>query len=94
MFTFLFFLGIMNVELGYSNAVLKVLPIYLREAIIYFKRVKWKMIYCCEEHVEIGLDTIVDEYGTFPLLTKIDVDNLPTNCEYCQNPAIYVVGNK
>jgi len=52
------------------------------------------MIYSCEEHVEIALDTIVDEYETFPVLTKIDVDNLSTTCEYCQNTATYVVANK
>jgi CxxH/CxxC protein (TIGR04129 family) len=53
-----------------------------------------KMIYSCEEHVEIALDTIVDEHGTFPILTKITVDNLSTSCEYCQNPATYIVANK
>jgi CxxH/CxxC protein (TIGR04129 family) len=52
------------------------------------------MIYSCEEHVEIALDTIVDEHGTFPILTKIAVDNLSTSCEYCQNLATYVVANK
>jgi CxxH/CxxC protein (TIGR04129 family) len=52
------------------------------------------MIYCCEEHVDIALDTIVDEYGTFPLLTKIPVDNLSTSCEYCRNMATYVVANE
>ena len=45
------------------------------------------MIYCCEEHVELALDMIVDEYETFPVLTKISVDNLSTSCEYCQNKA-------
>ncbi len=53
-----------------------------------------KMIYCCEEHVDIALDTIVDEYETYPVLTKIDVDNLSTSCEYCQNTAVYMVANK
>lgn len=52
------------------------------------------MIYCCEEHVDIALDTIVDDFETFPVLTKIDVDNLSTNCEYCQNRATYMVANK
>ena len=53
-----------------------------------------KMIYSCEDHVEIALDEVVDEYGTFPVLTKIDVDNSSTPCEYCQNNAVYVVANK
>lgn len=52
------------------------------------------MIYACEEHVEIALDDIVDEYLTSPVLTKIPVDNLSTTCEYCQNPAVYLVANK
>ncbi|GHH98091.1 CxxH/CxxC protein [Neobacillus kokaensis] len=52
------------------------------------------MIYCCEEHVELGLDVVVDEYETFPVLTKIDVDNLSTSCEFCQNRAVYLVANK
>ncbi|MFB6466473.1 CxxH/CxxC protein [Cytobacillus sp. Hz8] len=53
------------------------------------------MIYCCEEHVEIALDTIVDEYETFPNLSKIPEEKeLSTACEYCQNPAVYVVANK
>ncbi|HLO11816.1 MAG TPA: CxxH/CxxC protein [Pseudoneobacillus sp.] len=52
------------------------------------------MIYCCDEHVDVALDTVVDEYETFPVLTKIDVDNLSTSCEYCQNTAVYMVANK
>lgn len=52
------------------------------------------MIYCCEEHVDFALDDIVDKYQTFPILTKISVDNLSTTCEYCQNLATYMVANK
>jgi CxxH/CxxC protein (TIGR04129 family) len=52
------------------------------------------MIYCCEEHVDLALEAIVDEFETFPLLSKIDVDNLSTGCEYCNNPAAYMVANK
>ncbi|MDP4106165.1 MAG: CxxH/CxxC protein [Bacillota bacterium] len=51
-------------------------------------------IYCCEECVEIALDTIVDKCGTFPIFTKLDVDNLSTACEYCPKPATYVVANE
>jgi len=53
-----------------------------------------KMIYCCEEHVDSALDAIVKEYETSPIFSKIDVDNLSTSCEYCQNPAVYIVANK
>ncbi|MGG3469164.1 CxxH/CxxC protein [Neobacillus pocheonensis] len=52
------------------------------------------MIYSCEEHVDIALDTVVDETETFPVLSKIGVDNLSTTCEYCQNSAVYIVANK
>lgn len=52
------------------------------------------MIYSCEEHVEIALDEVVDEYETYPVLSKVDVDNLSATCEYCQNAAVYVVANK
>lgn len=51
-------------------------------------------ICCCEECVEIALDTIVDKCGTSPLFTKITGDNLSTACEYCQKPATYVVANE
>jgi CxxH/CxxC protein (TIGR04129 family) len=51
-------------------------------------------IYSCEECVEIALDTIVDKCVTFPLLSKISVDNLSTTCEYCQKPATYLVANE
>ncbi len=53
-----------------------------------------EMIYCCEEHVDFALDDIVDKYQTFPILTKISVDNLSTTCEYCHNLATYMVANK
>ena len=53
------------------------------------------MIYSCEEHVDIAIDTIVDDYETFPQLTKLkDVDNSPKTCEFCQQQAIYLVANK
>ncbi|WP_445738835.1 CxxH/CxxC protein [Niallia sp. FSL R7-0271] len=53
------------------------------------------MIYSCEEHVDIAIDTIVNEYETFPSLEKIDEEKkLSTTCEYCKNNAIYIVANK
>ncbi len=53
------------------------------------------MIYACEEHIDIAIDTIVDDYETFPNLTKVaEQENLSTTCEYCQNKAIYIVANK
>jgi CxxH/CxxC protein (TIGR04129 family) len=53
-----------------------------------------RMIYCCEEHVELALDVIVDEYETSPTLEKLEgPEKISTTCEYCRNTAVYVVGN-
>lgn len=51
-------------------------------------------IYCCGEHVDIALDTVVDELGALPILSKLEGDNLSTMCEFCQMTAIYVVANE
>ncbi|WP_410489319.1 CxxH/CxxC protein [Bacillus sp. DTU_2020_1000418_1_SI_GHA_SEK_038] len=54
-----------------------------------------QIIYSCDEHVDIAIDTIVDEYETFPMLMKIsDDEKLSTPCEYCRNQAIYLVANE
>ena len=39
------------------------------------------MINCCEEHVSEAMDTILEEYETYPILNKLGVDNLSTTCE-------------
>lgn len=52
------------------------------------------MIYCCEEHVELALDVVVDDFETAPKLEKLANNQLSTGCEYCQKSAVYVVGNK
>lgn len=52
-----------------------------------------KMIKCCEEHIELALDIVVDEHEVAPIMTKIEDENLSTTCEFCQNKAVYVVGN-
>ncbi|MEQ2527883.1 CxxH/CxxC protein [Robertmurraya yapensis] len=52
------------------------------------------MIYACEEHVDLAIDTIVDEFETFPMLSKVEGEELSTTCEYCQNTAVYVVANE
>lgn len=51
------------------------------------------LIKCCEEHVELALDIIVDEYEVAPKIEKIESNDLSTTCEYCQNTAVYVVTN-
>jgi CxxH/CxxC protein (TIGR04129 family) len=53
-----------------------------------------KVIYCCQEHVELALDVVVDEYETYPILSEIPKEKqLSTSCEYCRNMAVYMVGN-
>lgn len=51
------------------------------------------MIKCCEEHIELAIDVIVDEYEVAPIIEKIAANELSTTCEYCQNSAVYVVSN-
>jgi CxxH/CxxC protein (TIGR04129 family) len=52
------------------------------------------MIYCCKEHVELALDVVVDEYEVAPELKEFTQENeLLITCEYCNNPAIYMVAN-
>jgi CxxH/CxxC protein (TIGR04129 family) len=52
------------------------------------------MIFSCEEHVEIALDDIVDQFQTYPVLSQVPVDKSSTGCEYCEKPAVYMVANK
>lgn len=49
------------------------------------------MIYCCQEHTELALDIIVDEYEKAPKIEKLEGEK--RSCEYCQNEAEYVVAN-
>ncbi|MBM7704193.1 CxxH/CxxC protein [Metabacillus iocasae] len=50
-------------------------------------------IYCCEEHIELALDIVVDEIELAPVFEKIENEQQSSTCEYCSNEAIYVVGN-
>ncbi|GAF67184.1 hypothetical protein BTS2_4094 [Bacillus sp. TS-2] len=46
----------------------------------------------CSEHVELAMEMIIDEEETAPnieILTK--EHDLSTDCEFCQNPAKYIV---
>jgi len=65
------------------------------------ERIKMK-IYCCKEHVEIGLDNIVDEAEVPPFIDSLSdkengevTNNLGDfTCEYCGKPAVYVVASE
>ncbi|MFA8439049.1 CxxH/CxxC protein [Pueribacillus sp. YX66] len=53
------------------------------------------VIHCCEEHVELAIDVIIDEKETFPVLEKVNIiHNLYTTCEYCDKPTVYIVSNE
>lgn len=53
------------------------------------------MIFCCKEHVELALDIMVDEHELAPILEEVKREvELSTPCEYCSNPAAYIVANK
>nr|WP_083841978.1 CxxH/CxxC protein [Fictibacillus macauensis] len=52
------------------------------------------MHYCCEEHVDIGIDEIVDETEKYPDLELLTEEaKLSTTCHYCEKKAIYKVSN-
>ncbi len=54
------------------------------------------MLVVCEEHLEIALDVIVDDYEKAPELLTMEQAGLAEEqpartCEYCQQPARYTV---
>ncbi|KYD12169.1 MAG: CxxH/CxxC protein [Caldibacillus debilis] len=52
------------------------------------------MIYCCEDHAEYALETVINESGRPPALQPVEEKELLTKtCEYCGQPAVYVVAN-
>jgi len=52
-------------------------------------------IACCQEHVELALDIIVDEFEVAPVIHNvINSEDKEKTCEYCQNGAKYIVSNE
>jgi CxxH/CxxC protein (TIGR04129 family) len=51
------------------------------------------MFICCEEHVDIAIDMYVDETEQAPNISLIPVDNSDQSCDFCENKAVYIVGN-
>jgi len=52
-----------------------------------------KNIYCCKEHVEYGLEEVINESEVPPKLEEVK-EQLPTvTCEYCGQLAEYIVSN-
>lgn len=51
--------------------------------------------YSCETHIDHALDMFVAEQKEFPILEKIeDEKKLSTKCDYCEQPAVYIVSSK
>ncbi|MFC4619670.1 CxxH/CxxC protein [Camelliibacillus cellulosilyticus] len=52
------------------------------------------MPYCCLEHVELALEAAIDETQLAPEMEVLPVaKRLSTRCDYCDQPAIYLVTN-
>lgn len=50
------------------------------------------MYYCCEDHVDLALDIIVDEKELAPIMEKLDQEKqLSTTCNFCTEQAIYKI---
>ncbi len=50
------------------------------------------MYYCCETHVELALDTLVDEQEVAPIMEKLEQEEqVPTLCSFCSQQAIYKI---
>ena len=52
-------------------------------------------IYCCKSHVEHALDVFVAKTESYPILTELsEEEKLSTKCEYCEEPAMYLVASE
>ena len=50
------------------------------------------MYYCCENHIELAIDMIVDEEEVAPIMEKLELEErLSTVCNYCAEKAIYKI---
>jgi CxxH/CxxC protein (TIGR04129 family) len=50
-----------------------------------------KIIYACEDHVEMALDDYINESETAPKLMKIQDEK--QKCSYCREEAKYLITN-
>jgi CxxH/CxxC protein (TIGR04129 family) len=52
-------------------------------------------LYCCQTHVGQGLDEFVAKTESYPILTELsEIEKLSTNCDYCEEQALYLVADK
>lgn len=64
------------------------------ESILWIRRMILKK-YCCDEHVDIGIDELIDELEIYPNLELLtENEKLSTICTYCDKTAIYKVSNE
>ncbi|MDV2887390.1 CxxH/CxxC protein [Alkalihalophilus pseudofirmus] len=50
------------------------------------------MEFACDEHIEVAMDVVVDEYEAAPIIEKLnEADQLSTMCSYCKKPAVYSI---
>ena len=50
------------------------------------------MYFCCEEHVDLALDIIVDDTELAPVMEKISEENqVSTTCHFCTEKALYKI---
>lgn len=50
---------------------------------------------CCKTHVEHALDVMVAETKSYPILTELsETEKLSTSCDFCEEPASYLVASE
>ena len=50
------------------------------------------MYFCCDEHIELAIDSIVDEEEVAPVLEKLNCnEQFSTGCSFCEEEAKYKV---
>ncbi|MCM3716695.1 CxxH/CxxC protein [Halalkalibacter oceani] len=48
--------------------------------------------YACHDHIDIALDTVVDEHESAPIMTALtEQETLSTACSFCEKTAKYKV---
>lgn len=59
------------------------------------KGVKKMQKKCCKTHVEHALDVMVAETKSYPILTELsETEKLSTSCDFCEEPASYLVASE
>lgn len=52
-------------------------------------------VYSCKTHADHALDVVTADRQTYPIFEELtEEEKLSTKCEYCEEPATYVVANE